>query len=177
MVVGLPYPQRSLVRDEGCGWHTNGVDHTILVCLRDLTDQELDQFQGVLSFALVPFGDVLVLLMQPEGQRWAEMPWAHLVDDEKPDARQYVAPAEGNRGHQVVKLIVVEQRTRVVKGLRAFTFSERFTSVMDEELRERINRDPIRGVDLFRKVMTLRERFRSPEEVLPFATARCHSGE
>ena len=126
--VGEPFPHPDLVTRTSVSWNPNA-GHTILLCLDNISPAEEAAFQGPLRFDLCPYDGLLVLLMTPQGcPEPQEMVWFLLQDD----AGNFAPPARD--GHAFVTLIIVQQTTGIVAGLRTFTWSPYFTATVHRHL-------------------------------------------
>ena len=169
--VGEPFPHPDLAAQTSVSWSPNA-GHTILLCLDNISPAEEAAFRGPLRFDLCPYDGLLVLLMTPQGcPEPQELVWFLLQDD----VANFVPPARD--GHALVALIIVEQTTGNVAGLRTFTWSPRFTATVHRQLLKHRTQPMADANQVRRTVAAMRAQYPRSSQLRSRSIAHCSAGD
>jgi len=174
--VGKPYLSNGRLRPAGAEYNFRGGAHELVVCLPDLTSEEIESVRRKpAEFALVREPPALVFFYRFGDQLpWSDCTYSWWLVP----AGQRIAPwipAESQRA--LLTTILIEQRTGLVRVLRATTFSPEFTGPLHVAIEEQAN-TPWIGREAFQRFVTdLYSRFPTTDSLLQLAAIRCRGGE
>lgn len=124
LAIGEPYDPSVTEWPEGSIYNYDSSGHWILIMYRELTEEEIKGVQeGPIHFGLFVHAPVLFLLHQCGRMGWHDCPysWWRVPPEDRslPD----VTPGY----HALVKIVLIDSSTGLVRALRACTFSSEFT--------------------------------------------------
>ena len=121
----------AVVAAESIGWHAD--QGLILLVADGLSDVEMAGLQGPMDVVLVAHDQVIGLLLQIEGfPDWMEAwSWRHF-DQIPPDLQVSAGPSR-----VVLTLVVVDQASKIVQVIRAFTLSLHASRALRREVAKR----------------------------------------
>lgn len=173
IVTGEPYPDPSVVENEGVGWHSNGRQHHILAALDRPRKEEIDGLSGNYAVAFCLFDDILFPLINPAPGWWIEMAWAPLDTEDA----EYLLPQWEAGEHQLILQTIVDSSTGVVVRQRAFTLSPHTSEALSRAVTSLIQKPHLAPVEYMQRVMRIRARFPQTIDMLPHAIVRSRPGD
>jgi hypothetical protein len=171
ITLGQPFAVPSLVREEGSGYHVTAHEHLILVCMENMRTDEIEELQGHLSLAFAVLNNIFVFQLRPEGtNRCIEMYWDYFPDSE-------VDPTYQADTHTLIRLVMVEQTTGLVVGIRAFTMSAHMSRELSKALKTRLQSPPSTPHEFETNVSALQNKYRTWRDMLPFILRSTQRGQ
>lgn len=171
--VGATWPWREgLVAERGFGWHPDS-NNMLLLVERDVTEQMREDLAGPVDIALVAHGPLVGLLVRfSGGWGWAETMVWRAPGQGIPDFLQSADASD----HIFFKVVLVDQRTKRIEHMRAFTASPHFTKMLVREVNDRWTTevDPAEGVRLCNEWAAKNPTMKS---ALKASLARSHGGD
>jgi hypothetical protein len=171
--VGKLYPARL---PESVQYNYRGGHHELLMVLGGLRDKEIEDIRkGPCEFGLLVHGPVIFFLYRfGTSIPWSDTPYSWWL---MPEHDQSIVPAAGTlETRALLQVILVEQETAIVRGLRAVSLSPEFTQALHEAITKQ-SEGEWPGRDEYDKVLnSCYLRWPSGEDMLTEAKVRTRGG-
>lgn len=173
--VGELYQPNRRSWPEGGQYNFRGGGHERLLSFRNTTKSEIEAVRtGEAEFALAVFQPVLFLLFRFGTMPWSGAPYTiHLVPESE---RKLPEPEATAETRALLRTVLMEATTGIVKALRAFTFSPEFTRRLHEGIRKQAGL-PWNEAEYDAKLESVYRQYSSTVRLLSEAVVRCRGGE
>jgi hypothetical protein len=132
LAVGQPYDASIANWPEGCHYNFDTSGHWLHYLYSKPSSLEISSIQsGEVQFGLYINGPVIFLLHQFGEMAWNDASYSWWLVSE--EFRQ--VPTVGDKLHALLKVVMVDTETGLIKALRALTFSAEFTEYLHEAIR------------------------------------------
>jgi hypothetical protein len=132
IAVGQPYDPDTQTLPEGCHYNFDVSGHWLHYLYQNPTQIEIDSVQkGEAQFGLYTKGPILFLLHQFGAMAWNDAAYSWWLVS----AEFRKLPEETDGVHALLKTIMVDTASALVKAIRACTFSAEFTTCLHDAIR------------------------------------------
>jgi hypothetical protein len=135
IAIGEPFDLDVQTFPEGCHFNYDSSGYWLHYLYQNPTKVEIDSIQkGEADFGLYVRGPILFLLHRFGQMNWNDAAYSWWLVSE--EFRKI--PEEGEGFHALLKVVLVDTNTGIVKALRALTFSAEFTDYLHATIRKQI---------------------------------------
>ncbi len=132
IAVGQPYDPDISAFSEGTHYNFDVSGHWVHYLYQNPTQREIESIQsGEAQFGLYTKGPIIFLLHQFGGMLWNDSPYSVWLVSEESRKIPDESP-----GHALLKVVMVDTATGIVRALRALTFSAEFTTRLHDAIRQ-----------------------------------------
>jgi hypothetical protein len=169
--IGKPIPGDQEFPQEGCHYSYDASGHWLHYIYNDPSGEEIENIQkGEAQFGLYVDGNALFLLHKFGYLPWSDSPysWWRVT----PEYRK--VPWIDRKLHAPITVVLIDQKTKIVRALRFVTFTKEFTLRLHEAILNQTKEtwDP----DSHNKIIDRTYRQFSSEDLARKATIRCLGG-
>jgi len=173
--VGRPYVAGITQWPQTGEYNYIGGEHQLRLFWDSPTAQEVREVRrGVAQFAFVHQNQVIFFLYRFGMMPWADAPFSiHLVPA---SYRQLPPPSIGPDARALLRIILVDASTGIVKAARLMTFSPDFSGALEAAIRKQAEAPWPGDADYDIQIQAVYRRYPTPRSMLDAAVARTVGG-
>lgn len=176
VAIGKPLFEERCELPEAIEYNYQAGDHTLLLSMKNLHPKEIEAVrQAEAEFGLYCENSIIFLLY-----RFGEvLPWSDSVFswwNVSEEDRRIPAPQENPDERILLKSILVEAATGIVKAIRVTTFSPDFTEKLHDAIREQASGEKLSRAEFVARSLTIYKK-QTPAKLAADAVVKTKGGE
>ncbi len=176
VTIGKPLFESRTELPEAIEYNYQAGDHTLLLSMKNLNPKEIEAVrcdeaefglycENGIVFLLYRFGEILP---------WSDsaFSWWNVAKED----RRIPAPCENPAERILLKIILVEAATGIVKAIRVTTFSPAFTEKLHDAIRRQATSEPFSRDEFVNRSLQIYQKF-TPADFAANAVVKSKGGE
>ncbi len=176
VAIGKPLFEERCELPEAVEYSYQSGDHTLLLSMKNLHPQEIEAVrEAEAEFGLYCENGVIFLLYRfGEALPWADsaFSWWNVSEED----RRIPAPQANPAERILLKIILIEAATGIVKAIRVTTLSPAFTEKLHDAIREQATGEPFSRNEFVARSLCVYEN-KTPSELAARAIVKTKGGE
>ena len=176
VAIGKPLFEGRTELPEAIEYNYQSGDHTLLLSMKNLHPKEIEAVrQDEAEFGLYCENSIVFLLYRfGETLPWSDsaFSWWNVAEED----RRLPAPQENPAERILLKIILVEAATGIVKAIRVTTFSPVFTEKLHDAIREQAEGEPFSRDEFVNRSLRIYQKF-TPADFAANAIVKTKGGE
>lgn len=176
VAIGKPLFEGRNELPETVEYNYQSGDHTLLLSMKNLHPKEIEAVcEAEAEFGLYCEDGIVFLLYRfGESLPWSDsaFSWWNVAEED----RQIPAPCENPAERILLKIILVEAATGIVKAIRVTTLSPEFTEKLHDAIRQQANGEPFSRNEFVNRSLQIYKKF-TPFELAASAIVKTKGGE
>ncbi len=176
VAIGKPLFEGRTELPETIEYNYQSGDHTLLLSMKNLHEREIEAVrESEAEFGLYCENGIVFLLYRfGETLPWSDsaFSWWNIAEED----RRVPAPCENPAERILLKIILVEAATGVVKAIRVTTFSPAFTEKLHDAIREQARCEPLSRDEFVVRSLQIYQKF-TPADFAAKSIVKTKGGE
>ncbi len=176
VAIGKPLFEERCELPEAIEYNYQSGDHTLLLSMKNLHPKEIEAVrESEAEFGLYCENSILFLLYRfGEALPWSDsaFSWWNIAEED----RRIPAPIENPAERILLKIILVEAATGIVKAIRVTTLSPVFTEKLHDAIRQQATSQPFSRDEFVARSLLVYKK-RTPAELAAKASIKTKGGE
>lgn len=176
VAIGKPLFEGRTELPEAIEYNYQSGDHTLLLSMKNLHPREIRAVrEAEAEFGLYCENGIVFLLYRfGEILPWSDsaFSWWNVAEEDRQMPAPQINPAE----RILLKIILVEAATGIVKAIRVTTFSPAFTEKLHDAIRQQATGEPLSRDEFVNRSLQIYQKF-TPAEFAANATVKTKGGE
>ncbi len=176
VAIGKPLFEGRTELPEAIEYNYQSGDHTLLLSMKNLHPKEIEAVrEAEAEFGLYCENGIVFLLYRfGEVLPWSDsaFSWWNVAEED----RRIPAPQENPAERILLKIILVEAATGIVKAIRVTTLSPAFTEKLHDAIRQQATSEPFSRDEFVDRSLSIYE-IQTPAEIAAKAVVKTKGGE